>query len=243
MEGEQVEAPQGNGEEVVVVLGKRCYIGNLAWKTSWQDLKDKFREIGTVVYANVIRDDDGRSKGWGIVEYETPEEALQAISTLNGVDIGGRRVLVREDREDRDVKSAASRGEGGQQQQPREPRERRERVNGGRSAGRGRGRGEASTGRGSGGRGPRPERTGESSGLQIVVQGIPWSYTAHELGALFIDFADVDVAEVATGYDGRSRGFGTVRFHSTEAAASAIEKFHESELEGRTLAVFLDKFM
>lgn len=46
----------------------------------------------------------GRSKGWGIVEFETPEEALTAINTLNGVELGGRTILVREDREDRDVK-------------------------------------------------------------------------------------------------------------------------------------------
>lgn len=46
----------------------------------------------------------GRSKGWGIVEFETPEEALSAINSLNGVDLGGRNILVREDREDRDVK-------------------------------------------------------------------------------------------------------------------------------------------
>ena len=39
--------------------GKRCFVGNLAWRTSWQDLKDKFREVGTVVYANVMRDDSG----------------------------------------------------------------------------------------------------------------------------------------------------------------------------------------
>lgn len=39
--------------------GKRCFIGNLAWRTSWQDLKDKFREAGTVVYANVMRDESG----------------------------------------------------------------------------------------------------------------------------------------------------------------------------------------
>ena len=41
-------------------IGKRCYVGNLAWKTSWQDLKDTFRECGSVVYANVMRDDTGR---------------------------------------------------------------------------------------------------------------------------------------------------------------------------------------
>jgi hypothetical protein len=44
-------------------LGKRCFIGNLAWRTSWQDLKDKFREAGTVVYANVMRDESGKRRG------------------------------------------------------------------------------------------------------------------------------------------------------------------------------------
>lgn len=51
------EHEQQEGE--TVRIGKRCYVGNLAWKTSWQDLKDKFRECGSVVYANVMRDDDG----------------------------------------------------------------------------------------------------------------------------------------------------------------------------------------
>ena len=55
--------------------------GNLAWRTSWQDLKDKFREVGTVVYANVVKDDGGRSKGWGIVEFETPEEVRRCHRT------------------------------------------------------------------------------------------------------------------------------------------------------------------
>jgi hypothetical protein len=42
-----------------MVIGKRCYVSNLAWRTSWQDLKDKFRECGSVVYANVTRGEDG----------------------------------------------------------------------------------------------------------------------------------------------------------------------------------------
>eukprot|EP00210_Caulerpa_lentillifera_P006102 g5830.t1 len=88
-----------------LIIGKRCYVGNLAWKTSWQDLKDKFRECGEVVYANVMRSDDGRSKGWGIVEYESPEEAYKAVQELNGCEMNGRPLMVREDREDRDVKN------------------------------------------------------------------------------------------------------------------------------------------
>lgn len=43
----------------VVRIGKRVFVGNLAWKTSWQDLKDKFRECGNVVYTNVMRDEEG----------------------------------------------------------------------------------------------------------------------------------------------------------------------------------------
>jgi hypothetical protein len=49
----------GAEEEDVMRVGKRVYVSNLAWRTSWQDLKDKFREAGTVVYSNVIRYEDG----------------------------------------------------------------------------------------------------------------------------------------------------------------------------------------
>lgn len=71
-------------------------------------------------------------------------QALEAINTLNGTDLGGRPMLVREDREDRDVKQAT--GEEGVPRAPRAPRAPR----GGR-----------------GGRGPKEEKTGESSGLQV----------------------------------------------------------------------------
>ena len=32
-------------------------------------------------------------------------QAVRAVETLNGVDLGGRKILVREDREDKDVKN------------------------------------------------------------------------------------------------------------------------------------------
>ena len=38
------------------------------------------------------------------------------------------------------------------------------------------------------------------------------------------------------------QGYGTVRFESVDAAQSAIEKFHGSECEGRTLTVKLDQY-
>ena len=56
------EAQQQRAEEAYP-LGRRCYVGNLAWRTSWQDLKDHFRTIGekevNVVFSNVMQDSQG----------------------------------------------------------------------------------------------------------------------------------------------------------------------------------------
>eukprot|EP00878_Enallax_costatus_P026959 GHUV01028975.1.p1 GENE.GHUV01028975.1~~GHUV01028975.1.p1 ORF type:complete len:138 (-),score=37.01 GHUV01028975.1:660-1073(-) len=77
--------------------------------------------------------------------------------------------------------------------------------------------------------------------VQVCVQGIPWKYTWKELKELLAECGEVDRADVMTAPDGRSKGWGTVRFNTKEAANAAIEQFHGSQLEGRTLTVFLDK--
>jgi RNA recognition motif-containing protein len=77
----------------------RVYVGNLSWEVAWQDLKDHMRGAGEVVYAEVMTEPDGRSKGCGIVEYSTPEEAKKACETLNDTELQGRMIFVREDRE------------------------------------------------------------------------------------------------------------------------------------------------
>ncbi len=38
------------------------------------------------------------------------------------------------------------------------------------------------------------------------------------------------------------QGYGTVRFETPEAAQAAIQQYHGSDLDGRTLTVRLDKF-
>jgi len=218
-------------DEEVMHVGRRVYISNLAWRTSWQDLKDKFRECGNVVYSNVIKDEAGRSKGWGIVEFETPEEALAAINSLNGVELGGRNILVREDREDRDVKQYnEENGITPPARPPREPRPPR--------GGRGRGRGPPPAEVGAEG-----EEVNQSSGLQIVVNGLPWAWTWKELKDLMVTAGgNIVRADVVYGRDGRSRGYGTVRYETAEEAEAAIEHFNGSDLEGRTLSVRLDKY-
>eukprot|EP01025_Chloroclados_australasicus_P003257 TRINITY_DN10756_c0_g1_i2.p5 TRINITY_DN10756_c0_g1~~TRINITY_DN10756_c0_g1_i2.p5 ORF type:complete len:218 (+),score=36.17 TRINITY_DN10756_c0_g1_i2:301-954(+) len=205
-------------QEAVMRIGRRCYVGNLAWRTSWQDLKDEFRACGTVVYANVMQDKAGRSKGWGIVEFETPEEAVKAVQDMNGKEIAGRNVLVREDREDRDLKD------------PNDP------ARNTRGRGRGRGRG---GGRG-GGRGRDSDQIG--SGLQVVVHGLPWKYTWQDLKDMFSEIGTVESAEVMQDDQGRSKGYGTVRFTNTDDAKAAIDQFNGVEVEDRLMTVKYDKY-
>lgn len=78
---------------------RRCYVGNLSWDVAWQDLKDHMREAGEVIHAEVITEPNGRSKGCGIVEYATADDARKAIATLSDTDLKGRMIFVREDRE------------------------------------------------------------------------------------------------------------------------------------------------
>lgn len=86
----------------------RVYVGNLSWDVSWQDLKDHMRTAGDVSFAEVMTQPDGRSKGCGVVEYGSAEEAKQAIETLNDSELNGRMIFVREDRE-----TGGGRGGGG----------------------------------------------------------------------------------------------------------------------------------
>ncbi len=95
----------GSGSASVINVARRLYVHNLSYRVSWQDLKDHFRACGNVVYAEVMKmpDDPSKSKGCGIVEYETPQEAARAIRELADSELQGRPILVREDREDRDL--------------------------------------------------------------------------------------------------------------------------------------------
>ena len=47
------------------------YVGNLSYHTAWQDLKDLCKEVGTVLHADVMMEEDGRSKGCGLVKFAT----------------------------------------------------------------------------------------------------------------------------------------------------------------------------
>jgi RNA recognition motif-containing protein len=78
-------------------MGRRLYVGNLAWTVTDQDLQDAFSEAGKVESAQVIMDRaTNRSRGFGFVEMATDDAADAAIKRLNGREIKGRAIRVNE---------------------------------------------------------------------------------------------------------------------------------------------------
>ncbi|PHJ15821.1 rna recognition motif-containing protein [Cystoisospora suis] len=78
--------------------GRQVFVSNLPWRTSWQDLKDLFRECGEVVRADVMTLPDGRSKGVGTVLFSAPEGAQRAVEMFHDYLLDGRPISVRLDR-------------------------------------------------------------------------------------------------------------------------------------------------
>jgi RNA recognition motif-containing protein len=80
-------------------MGKKLYVGNLAYSVTDADLEKMFSAHGTVQSAQLIMDrDTGRSKGFGFVEMGNDQEAQAAIAALNGKEVEGRSLTVNEAR-------------------------------------------------------------------------------------------------------------------------------------------------
>lgn len=80
-------------------MNKKLYVGNLLYEVTDDDLRELFSQAGAVSTANIVRyPDSGRSKGFGFVEMENPEDAQKAIDMLNGQDLRGRKLVVSEAR-------------------------------------------------------------------------------------------------------------------------------------------------
>ena len=78
-------------------MGTRLYVGNLPYSVTELELRDLFSSMGTITEAKIVTDrDTGRPRGFGFVEMSTEDEARKAIEELNGRDLQGRPMAVKE---------------------------------------------------------------------------------------------------------------------------------------------------
>jgi cold-inducible RNA-binding protein len=78
-------------------MTNKLFIGSLDYSTTDQQLEELFATIGKVSSAKVIVDRyTGQGKGFGFVEMESEEAAKTAMDKLNGSQLNGRPIAVKE---------------------------------------------------------------------------------------------------------------------------------------------------
>jgi nucleolin len=94
---EETEAPAKKAkveESAAEGASTTVFVGQLSWNVDNDWLQSEFAECGEVVSARVVTDrESGRSRGFGYVEFTTPEAAQKAME-LAGKEVDGRAIKV-----------------------------------------------------------------------------------------------------------------------------------------------------
>ncbi|KAJ4959265.1 hypothetical protein NE237_026376 [Protea cynaroides] len=62
---------------------KKLYVANLPWSISAADIKNNFSECGTVVDVEIIKQKDGKSKGFAFVTMSADEDARAVVDKFD----------------------------------------------------------------------------------------------------------------------------------------------------------------
>jgi hypothetical protein len=89
-DGESAPQPQRT-------IPSRLFVGGLSWGTTTDRLREMFEAVGRVADAVVMVDrDTGDSRGFGFVTMADRRDASEAIRRLDGADVDGRTLVVRQ---------------------------------------------------------------------------------------------------------------------------------------------------
>ena len=81
-------------------MAKKLFVGGLSWNTGDKELEECFARFGAVSDAKVITDrDTGRSRGFGFITFDQDEDAMKAMSEMDGTEVDNRAIKVSEARE------------------------------------------------------------------------------------------------------------------------------------------------
>lgn len=75
---------------------KKMFVGGLNWDTTEDDLRDYFAKYGTVENVSIRKDREGKSKGYGFVDFENASAVEKVLSTrhiLDGKVIDPKRAI------------------------------------------------------------------------------------------------------------------------------------------------------
>lgn len=81
-------------------MSKKLFVGGLSWGTDDEGLRRAFERYGEIQEAKVISDrETGRSRGFGFVTFANDNDAMTALSEMDGKEVDGRTIKVNEAQE------------------------------------------------------------------------------------------------------------------------------------------------
>jgi RNA recognition motif-containing protein len=87
------------------------YVGNLSYQVTDNDLKEAFKEYGTVTRVQLPTDrETGRPRGFAFVEMQNEAEETAAIEALDGAEWMGRDLRVNKAKPKEDRRSSGGGG-------------------------------------------------------------------------------------------------------------------------------------
>ncbi|KAI9834192.1 MAG: hypothetical protein M1838_005550 [Thelocarpon superellum] len=82
---------QGNPNHVPF---HRLYVGNIHFSITESDLQNVFEPFGELEFVQLQKEEQGRSRGYGFVQFRDPAQAREALDKMNGFDLAGRPIRV-----------------------------------------------------------------------------------------------------------------------------------------------------
>lgn len=78
-------------------IPSRLFVGGLSWRLTSDDLRTELEAFGPVTDVFIVTDrDTGDSRGFGFVTMADRKDAAEAIRKLNGKEVDGRTLVVRQ---------------------------------------------------------------------------------------------------------------------------------------------------
>jgi len=213
----------------------KVFAGNLAFKTTEDELKEFFSAAGTVTKVNIITRGT-RSLGYGFVAFATAEECHVAVEKCHKKELGGREINVevakpkaeldavkKERAAARDGKAPRRRKRFVKKRKPGDEKKEGETATAEKNespAGEGKKKRKPKKKAPRDPNAPKPEPkprrapTGEPSKTTVFVANLPFSLDDEALAGVFSEFKIKSAKVVTRRGTGRSKGFGFVEMES-----------------------------
>ncbi|RKF73681.1 RNA-binding protein rsd1 [Golovinomyces cichoracearum] len=90
----QVRNPETAGSTLTQIPFHRLYVGNIHFSITESDLQNVFEPFGELEFVQLQKEEQGRSRGYGFVQFRDPNQAREALEKMNGFDLAGRPIRV-----------------------------------------------------------------------------------------------------------------------------------------------------